>query len=336
MLRSEFPKSKLKFLSARSRAVFLGLCFACLFLTLLPSAMAQTDFTLQAAPFSPYAINPGGTASSNITIGGSSTTVDLSCTVSPQPTNFPDCQVSPATLTAPAGAVATITTALLSGTSPPGLYTVTITATDPSGSLSAQQNLTVLAVTPQFTITVQSVVAPSSVHAGSGGQGTIEINPINGYTGTVTLACASITPLVTIPPSCSFSPTPVPVNGVPATATISISTVGPKITQRIAPPGRIVFALWLPLPMLALTGIGAVIGGKRSRKAVGLLALFVLVASLLLVPACANNHIAVNDISAVTPNNTYTFTVIGVDSNGGTSSNTGTGTASPTVTLTVN
>ena len=333
MLRSESLKSNLKLTSTRSRVP--GLCLAVLFLTLLPSAVAQTDFTLQAAPFSPYAINPGGTASSNITIGGS-TAVDLTCQVSPQPANFPDCQVSPATLTAPGGAVATITTSLLSGSSPPGLYTVTITGTDPSGSITAQQNLTVLAVTPQFTVTVETAVAPSSVHPGSGGQGTVIVTPINGYVGTVTLACASITPLVTIPPSCSFQPQPVPVTGVATTATISISTVGPAITRRIAPRGRNLLALWLPLPMLALTGVGAALGGRRSRKAFGLLALFVVVASLLLVPACTNNHIAVTDTSEVTPTNTYTFTVIGVDSNGVTSSNTGTGTAAPTVTLTVN
>jgi hypothetical protein len=335
MLRSEYLKSNLKSPIARSRVLVLSLWIAGLFLTLLPSAIAQTDFTLQAAPFSPYAINPGGTASSNITIGGS-TSVDLTCQVTPQPANFPDCQVSPASVTAPAGAVATITTALLSGTSPPGLYTIAITGADASGSVTVQQNLTVLAVTPQFTITIEAAVAPSSVRPGNGGQGTVVVTPINGYIGTVTLSCASITPLVTIPPSCSFEPQPVPVTGVAVPATISISTVGPAITRRIAPPGRTLYALWLPLPMLALTGIGAAMGGKRSRKALGLLALFVVVASLLLVPACTNNHVAVTDTSEVTPTNTYIFTVIGVDANGVTSSNTGTGTAAPTVSLTVN
>jgi hypothetical protein len=334
MLRSESLKSTLKFPATRGR--IQGLCLAILFLTVLPSAVAQADFTLQAAPFSPYAINPGGTASSNLTIGGASTSVDLSCQVTPQPANFPDCQVSPATITAPAGAVATVTTTMLSGSSPPGLYTMTITGTDASGSVSVQQNLTVLAVTPQFTITVETVVAPSSVHPGSGGQGTIVITPINGYTGTVTLSCASITPLVTIPPSCSFEPQPVPVTVGAATATISINTVGPAITRRTAPRGRDRYALWLPLPMLALAGLGAAAGGKRSRSLLGFLALFVLAASFLLVPACSNNHTAVTDVSAVTPNNTYTFTLIGVDTNGVTSSNTGSGTAAPTVTLTVN
>lgn len=332
MLRSESLKSNLKLAATRGR--ILGLCLAVLFLTLLPLAVAQTDFTLQAAPFSPYAINPGGTASSNITIGGSTTSVDLTCQVTPQPANFPDCQVSPATVTAPAGAVASITTTTLSGTSPPGLYTIAITGTDASGSVTVQQSLTVLAVTPQFTVTVETAVAPSSVHAGSGGQGTIEVSPINGYSGTVTLSCASITPLVTIPPYCSFNPPAVTVSGVAGTSTISINTVGP-ITRNTAPRGRTRYALWLPLPMLALAGLGAAVGGKRSRKAMGILALFVLVASCLLVPACSNNHVAVTDTSEVTPTNTYTFTVVGVDANGVTSSNTGSTTAAPTVTLTV-
>jgi hypothetical protein len=37
----------------------------------------------------------------------------------------------------------------------------------------------------------------------------------------------------------------------------------------------------------------------------------------------------------VTPANTYTFTIVGIDSNGVISSNTGTNTSAPTVTLTV-
>jgi hypothetical protein len=333
MLRSESLKSNLKLPTTRRSA---GLCLVIFLLTMLPSAFAQADFTLQAAPFSPTAINPGGTSSSNITLGGSSTSVELSCQVTPTPANFPGCQVSPATVVVPGGAVATITTNSVTGSSPPGLYSITITGTDSSGPVSVQQNLTVLAVTPQFTVTVGTAVAPSSVHAGSGGQGTVNVNPINGYTGNVTLSCASITPLVTIPPICSFSPAVVPVvSGVAGTSVISISTVGP-IAERNATRRRSLYVLWLPLPMLALTGLGAAVGGKRSRRAWGLLALFVLGAWVLLMPACGNNNVATTNVTAITPMNSYTFTLIGVDANGVTSSNTGTTTASPTVTLTVN
>jgi hypothetical protein len=188
-------------------------------------------------------------------------------------------------------------------------------------------------------------VVPSSVPAGSGGQGTIVINPINGYSSPgypnkgITLSCASITPLVTIPPVCSFSYPAgvqgVPVNGAPSTSTITISTYGPIITGVLAQP-RGFYALWLSLPLMSLVGLGAAMGGKRSRKALGLLALFVVSGALFLMPACGNTGTTTTTPNGVTPNNTYSFTVVGVDANGVVSSNTGSSTsANPTVSLTV-
>jgi hypothetical protein len=200
-------------------------------------------------------------------------------------------------------------------------------------------NLAVLAVTPVFTVTVGTAVIPGSVHAGSGGQGIININPIDGYTGSVTLSCATITPLVTIPPVCSFNPNPVTVTGALATSTLTINTIAPLPTAANSRL-RTFSALWLSLPMLTFVGLGAAVSGKRSRKAWVLFGLFVLGASLLLTPACGNNTTLVNNnTNATTPNNTYTFTVVGVDANGISSSNTtsnGTTTANPTVSLTVN
>jgi hypothetical protein len=218
-------------------------------------------------------------------------------------------------------------------------YSITITGTPSSGTQPPPLtlNLTVLAVTPQFTISVEKAVVPSSVPAGSGGEGTITINPINGYSNPVgvTLSCATITPLVTIPPVCSFNPATVPVNGTPITSTLTISTFGPVTTGAVAAP-RSFYALWMPVPMLALVGLGAAAGGKRSRKAWGLLALFVISATLFLTPACGSNTgTSTTTPNGVTPKNSYTFTLMGVDSNGVVSSNTGSTTANPTVSLTV-
>ena len=152
-------------------------------------------------------------------------------------------------------------------------------------------------------------------------------------------SCATITPLVTIPPVCSFSYpsglTGVPVNGAPATSTITISTYGPVVTGANA-SRRGIYAWWLTLPMLALVGLGAA-GGKRMRKASALLALFVLCGALFLMPACGNTTTTTTSTpNGVTPANTYTFTIVGVDANGVASSNTtSTTSANPTVTLTV-
>jgi hypothetical protein len=67
------------------------------------------------------------------------------------------------------------------------------------------------------------------------------------------------------------------------------------------------------------------------------LALFILSGSLLLLPACGTNtSTSTSTPNGITPANSYTFTIIGVDTNGVASSNTGSTTsAGPTVTLSV-
>jgi hypothetical protein len=255
--------------------------------------------------------------------------------------------VSPATVNAPASASATITTKLDTTTI---AYAITITGTSGSQTVTTQaQTVTVLAIAPQFTISVTRTVTPSSVPAGNGGQGTITINPINGYvtppqdvqndTG-ITLSCSSITPLVSIPPICSFTypnghkSLIISGTGSP-TSTITINTFGPVITGSAAPP-RTFYALWLTVPMLGLVGMGTVVGGKRSRKAWGLLSLFVISGALFLMPACANTATTTTTPNGVTPNNTYTFTVTGIDQEGNAASNTNSTTSTnPAVTLTV-
>jgi hypothetical protein len=245
--------------------------------------------------------------------------------------------MSPSTVTAPAGSTAVITTNATS-TAPaatPGLYAITITGTGPSGPLSLPPlNITVLSVSAQFTVTVATAVAPSSVPAGSAAQGTINVNPLDGYSGTVTLACRSITPLVTIPPICSFNPPSLVIQGNTLSSTLTITTQGLLVpTSAVAHPPSF-YALWLPLPMLALMGLGAASSRKGARKIWGVLALFVIAGALMLTPACGNSTTTTNP-NGLTPNNTYTFTLIGVDTNGVTSSNTGTTTTNPTVSLTV-
>ena len=344
-------KPELKFRGSRAVvAIFWAILVS---LTLISPAFAQGDFGVQNAPFSPDAVAPGGTSSSTITvnpINGFTGTVDLSCQVTSNQatTSTPVCSVSPATVTPPASASATVTTTLQTTTVG---YSITITgtatATPTDTHTTPAQNLTVLAVVPQFTVTVLNPVVPKSVPAGNGAEGTILVNPINGYstpkingqpTG-ITLSCSTITPLVAIPPVCSFSYPPnesgLPITGTPATSTVTITTSGPQIIGNAAPP-KTFYALWMPLPMLALAGVGAAVGGKRSRKAWGMVAFFIISGSLLLLPACSNIKVTTSALNGITPANTYTFTVIGVDANGVVSSNTSSSnSANPSLSLTV-
>lgn len=320
---------------------------AALLITLAPMASAQ-GFTLTMGGFDPFAVDPGGNSSAPLTItpqGGFTGTVSLSCqaTSNTSGATAPQCTMSPPTVQPPGSATTNIvTTFVLNGktvTATPGAYTAVVTGTATGATTQqAGQTITVLAVNPEFTITIQSTVLPSSVHAGSGGIGTVNINPVFGYGGNgtaVTMSCASITPLVTVPPVCQFSPNPVPVTaGVVAQTDISVNTFGP-IPAEVVTHRRFYYALWLPVPLMLLAGFGAATGGRRTRKAWGVLALFILGGSLLLVPGCSNATVNKSTPNGVTPNDTYTFTLQGVDNHGNISTNTGTNNVAPTVTLTV-
>jgi hypothetical protein len=341
MLRSDLllPKSKMARVGSRFACLFVA------FLCVLPSAAGQQ---LQMSPFpTPDAIPANDTTSTNLEVSGFNGTVSLSCQVTPAANPQPTCTPSPASLESPGGASINVNGNLAA----PGLYTFTVTATAAgTAPVMAQQNLSILAVAPSFNIQVTTPVSPGSVHAGNAAEGTITVNPVNGYSSPggnagITLSCSTMTPLVTIPPVCSFTYAPgmkgVVVNGAPSTATITITTSGPMTTGAAAAKKSTFYGVWLPLPMLALIGLGAAAGGKRARKAWGLLALFVIGGAFILIPACGTNTgTTTTTTDGITPNNAYTFTVMGVDANGTTSSNTagpgGNVAGAPKVTLTVN
>ena len=247
----------------------------------------------------------------------------------------PTCEVSPPSRTPPGGASVTITSSSSGTPTTPLLYNITVTGTSSGITHSSSQDLTILAVVPTFTITVQTTVVPSSVPAGQGGQGLISVNPVNGYSGNVTLSCATLTPLVSIPPYCTFTYPPgkssLPVmNGVPSTSTVTITSFGPTTVMCANTHRWTFYALWLPLPLLTLVGFG-----RKRRKAWAVLGLFVMTGIFLLMPACGNTVTTTCTPNGVTPANSYSLTVTGVDENGNISSNTGSTTTNPTISLTV-
>lgn len=356
MVKSKPSESKGKFWTGH---VVLPLLCLVLLAGALP-ARAATDFTLTTLPLNPDAVVPGEVSSTNITVapavqGGTITgPVTLTCTVTPvvpiTSQYFPVCTVSPASLPTAGGASATITTVAPTPTTlgtPEIGYNITVTGTDASGSVTSQPlTLTVLSVVPQFTISVQTALQPTSVPAGSGAQGIISVNPSNGYetptNGYITLYCSTISPLVTIAPVCTFTypnGKGLVIQGPgSATANIVVSTTGNLTTTSNTPPRDLPRTLWLSLPLMGMVSLGAALGGRKSRKAWGILALFILSGSLLLLFSCAkaNSNLPTVTPNGVTPANTYTFTLVGVDTNGIGSSNTGvSGSVSPTVTLTV-
>lgn len=316
----------------RARALVILLFLTVSLLLLLPSAMGQADFTMQPTQFKPFSVEPGGEATSTLAVSpvnGFSGSVDLTdCAITPvQAVSPPVCTVSPSTVSPPASPTITITTTTAT---PPTLYTITVTGT--SGSLVHQTtlNLTVLAVTAEYTITVTTPMTPGSVHAGSGATAIITVTPTNGYSGNVTLSCSAISPTATPAPSCAFAPTPVLVAGNAATSTLTVSTVGPAPVTKAISRSRLFYGLWLVLPGFAMM---ALIGrGQSRRKILSMFVLCLIIGGVLLTPACGDsNSTTTGGDGTLTPNNTYTFTLSGTDENDLAPSNT-----SPTTSLIVN
>ena len=115
---------------------------------------------------------------------------------------------------------------------------------------------------------------------------------------------------------------------------MTISTFGPITTGAEHYP-RGIYGLWLALPLFGVIAVGGT-RGKRARKVGGVLTLFVLAGALILVPGCATSTTSTTTPNGVTPANSYSFTIIGVDQDGVVSSNTSSTTsAGPSVSLTV-
>jgi hypothetical protein len=318
------------------RAVVLS---SLLMLSLAAISGAQAAFTLSAAQLQPSAVDPGGSATSVLTLTTGSTftgTVDFTCSVTSTQvtTGLPACAVSPLSETASSLPSLTITT---TGSTAPGSYQVAVTGTDSSIPFSASVSidLNVADLAADYDITVFPTTAiPSPIVAGDIATTAVTLSPIGGYTGTVTLSCLSVTPVVTGSPVCSFTPSAtVKVGpGTPLATTLTLTTFttvnNPPSSSLIRAHPHAFYALWLALPSLAFVGFSAT--GKRRRKLLGIFLLIVMAAGLFLLPACGGN--SNNAANQITPNNTYTFTLTGSDLSGlGPSS-----TSTATVTLQVN
>jgi hypothetical protein len=310
--------------SPESRALFANLARAAVITACIvfiaapvPAFGQTTTFTLSASPAS-IAVEPNGKSSSSIAVNSTSNTsvtVTLSCSVTPvEPNGTPTCQISPQpSVVTPAEATLNITTA---GNTPATSYAVTVTGVDTStGDMQTTTvQFSVLAVVADYTLSVSTPVTPSSVHAGSGATAVITVTSLNGYSGAVTLSCSAVSPAVAFGPTCSFpSAVTVPGNGT-QTGTLTITTYGTTTTAPTTSVfhSRIFYALFLPLPGIAFVAL------RRGRRALlGLIALSALAMAELLLPSCGSNNsrTTTTSQSGVTPNNSYTFTITGTDTN---------------------
>lgn len=200
-----------------------------------------------------------------------------------------------------------------------------------SVTLPNNPDIVVLAATltappPGYSLSA-SVANPTSVDPGSSTTATVTVAPATGYTGSVTLSC-SIAPVVSPAPTCSFGATnPVTVTSAGGTATVTFTAIGSS--GAMMRNSGVLYALFLPVPGLALIGLGLGSRGTR-KKRFGFLLLWMLLAWVVILPACGSGSSGGGGNSG-TPAGNYTVTINGKDANGATQSN-----AAPTVTVTVN
>ncbi len=310
-----------------------------LVLLLLPAAAAYgQSFTLTPSQLHPAAVDPGGSATATVELMptiGFDNVVDLTCTVTSNQviTNPPVCTVSPTSVTPGTDGAQLSLTITTSTSTPAGTYQITLTGTSGSITVTTSLFLNVTDLTEDYTISVLPTTAvPSPVTAGNTANTTVTVAALGSYTGTVTLSCLSVTPVVTGAPVCSFNPPSVAVtSGTPPTSLLTITTFGavgvPTSTSENRSARRLFYAVWLALPALAIIGIGS---GNGRGKLMGIFMLLAIASGLIFLPACSSSqtNTAVNQI---TPTGTYTFTLSGADEHGA-----GPSTATPaTVTLQV-
>lgn len=182
--------------------------------TLVVSAV---DFSLSASPAS-QSVNQGNSTSYTVTetgINGYVGTVTYSVTAGLPAGATPT--FAPASTT---GSGTTTLTVATSATTPVGTYTLTISGTD--GTLTHTTSVTLVVSAPDFSITASPT--SQTINQGNPTSYTVTLNPISGYSGTVTFGL-------------SGQPAGVSFNFAPPTLTGSGSTVLNISTATSTVPG---------------------------------------------------------------------------------------------------
>ena len=208
-------------------------------------------FTL-TGPDQPLMLEASQQGSTTITVGslnGFTGQVNMSCAVSAaQSGHAPTCQAAAATVYGSFGASSVLSVATYSDT-PAGNYTITVTGVSGQQSQSVKIPLQVTAG-PGFTLSA----ADSSISLSSPGQSASEklsIAPIQGFTGTVTLACivaptpsSGKAPTCTLPASIALGAEATSVTlqiasdstAIPGSYTVAVTAVSGGVQQTVALP----------------------------------------------------------------------------------------------------
>ena len=199
---------------------------------ILLQVTAGPSFTIAAANNSLSIAAPGQAATDVLTLSptqGLTGTAVLSCTVAPLPSTgkAPACSLPSSVVLGASASTATLQLTSDS-TTPPGAYSVAVTAV----SEGIQQTVTVaftiqqLPASPTFTLSAGNTALTVAI-AGQSVADTLTINPSGGFTGTVQLSCAiSGGASSTTAPTCVVPATASVAGASPVNATLTVDTTG--------------------------------------------------------------------------------------------------------------
>ncbi len=167
-----------------------------------------------------------------------------------------------------------------------------------------------VAPAPGFLVSA-TAPSPASVSTGGSATSTITISPITGYSGSVTLACSSITLnglTVSDPPVCAFNPPS--VSGASGNSVLTVSTKAP-VSSRLSPDGNRSGPFFATL--LLLLGITLQTGFASHRsKLLGVVLMCVMLSGLILLLGCGGgNSGGTRTGTGGTPTGTYAIVVTG-------------------------
>ncbi|MGA9509717.1 MAG: SBBP repeat-containing protein [Candidatus Sulfotelmatobacter sp.] len=169
------------------------------------------------------------------------------------------------------------------------------------------QTLNLSGIGSDFSLTSSN--ASQIVTAGSAGYYLLTVTPVGGsFPGSVVLTCSGLPANAT----CGLSPSSVILGGNPGKATLTITTTAASarlLHLQISTRPEI-YSLLLQLPVIGLFAI-VLTKGKRGACRYRFMILLPVVASLVLMTACAGGTGAAPQASAATPTGRYTVRVIG-------------------------
>jgi len=188
-------------------------------------------------------------------------------------------------------------------TMPPGGSTVTLVVNDgEADSAPATQNI----IVTDFSMAA-AASGPTTISAGASVGFSVTASPQFGpFPPAIALACLGLPQGA----QCNFSTTSVNAGGPAATLTISTT---PRTAAALAPlrhrnPAPL-YTLWMPLPAIALMGLGL---RRRSRKRAATLMLLLLLGMTLLLVSCGGGSMGTTPpLQNGTPAGTFTVTVTG-------------------------